>query len=139
MILASQYLNLKLKADILGKDYRNSLLQLIDASNLPEFLGGELKWEAKDRPVVPEELTHLIDEWPPGPAYFPPRDMCVENPIAIEDGEADHGRAVDNGSSDKVELSAVVCEPDDGGVVPPRPPQKICSFLKMVFRSLRCC
>ena len=130
-------MNLQLKADVLGKDYRNSLLQLIDAPNLPEFLGGELKWEAKDRPVVPEELTYLIDEWPPGPAYFPPRDMYVENPIAIEDEEADNGREVDNVGSDRMEPLAVVRDPDDGGLVPLRPPQTICSFSKMVFRQIR--
>jgi hypothetical protein len=136
LLLASQKLNLQLKVDVLGKDYKNSLLQLIDAPNLPEFLGGELKWEAKDRPVVPKELTHLIDEWPPGPAYFPPRDMCVDS-IAIRDGEADNSKDVDNvGGSDRVELEplAVVRKHDGGSLVPPRPPHTICSFLKVVFR-----
>ncbi|KAJ7917352.1 hypothetical protein B0H13DRAFT_1870372 [Mycena leptocephala] len=69
------------KVNLLGRDFQSSLLEFIDSSSLPQFLGGELKWEIQDRSVI--DAASLIGEWRKGSNYSPPpSNTATRDPVA---------------------------------------------------------
>ncbi|CAK5270214.1 unnamed protein product [Mycena citricolor] len=58
------------KIHILGKDPSETLLQLIDAQNLPKQYGGSLEWDFSCDPNLDEAEIALVGEMPKGPTVF---------------------------------------------------------------------
>jgi len=58
------------KIHILGKNPAETLLQLIDAQDLPRQYGGTLEWEFADEPNLDDATKQAIGEMPKGPTVF---------------------------------------------------------------------
>ena len=58
------------KIHVLGKDPGSTLLELVDAHNLPAPYGGEFEWKYGDEPNLDEETKELLGQLPKGPVIF---------------------------------------------------------------------
>jgi len=58
------------KIHVLGRDPGPTLLELVDAHNLPISYGGELEWKYGDDPNLDEETKELLGQFPKGPLIF---------------------------------------------------------------------
>ncbi|KAJ8523258.1 hypothetical protein ONZ45_g350 [Pleurotus djamor] len=58
------------KIRVLGKNPGESLLELVNAKDLPKEYGGELSWTFTDEPSLDEDATAVIGEMPKGPVKF---------------------------------------------------------------------
>jgi len=58
------------KIYVLGRDPGSTLLELVDARNLPAPYGGELEWKYGDEPNPDDETKELLSQIPKGPVIF---------------------------------------------------------------------
>jgi len=58
------------KIHVLGRDPGSTLLELVDAHNLPTPYGGELQWKYGDEPNPDDETRGLLSQLPKGPVIF---------------------------------------------------------------------
>ena len=70
------------KIHVLGREPGSTLLNLVDAANLPKIYGGELEWTLADEPNLEEEIKAILPggEMPKGPAVFNLKTGTVEKP-----------------------------------------------------------
>ncbi|RXW22860.1 hypothetical protein EST38_g2987 [Candolleomyces aberdarensis] len=71
------------KIHVLGKEPGSTLLNLVDAANLPKIYGGELDWTfTSDGPNLDDEIKAVLPggEMPKGPAVFNLKTGTVEKP-----------------------------------------------------------